>query len=925
MYRRSMCVALVCALGVASTACGNLIGWWTFDEGTGTVAADSSGNGSNGTFVGAPVWVTGMLDGALEFNGSSCVDCGNAVKLSTTGPITVACWVKPTVLSEDKALVAWDAGYTFKCYGTSLRFTTPGILDHTATNTVLETGVWQHVAVTFQPSTTNGAIFYLNGGETCRLNSSAVAAGTGPFRIANNQWNQWYTGAIDDVRVFNHILSGGEILAAMAGEVYPFASVTAPQDGAMVASQQVTLTWKASELATSHNVYFGDDKNAVAAATETDTAIFLGNTTATSLALATSAAGLLTPGKTYYWRIDEVNPDNPDSPWKGAVWSFSVQPLVAWSPTPADGISYVDPDQDLSWQTGTGALFHTVYFGQSFDEVDTATVGATMTTSTTYDPGQLAADTTYYWRVDEFLPSGTQKGAVWSFRTRPAITEVADPNLLAWWKLDEGEGLGVTDWSGHGYHGALAGGATWTGGFRGAALQLDGVDDCATFGAPAALFLPRNYTYSLWFRVAKNIYGNSGAQYLLCFGSRSDLILGVEDGVGVNGDLSLHYYDTTPGFGAISAGNIIWDSDEWHMAVATKDSAVGHKLYLDGELKAEDTNTKNDNYDTTRIISIGARAWTNPRVAFFKGTIDEVRVYNKALTADQIDDLLRGDTLMAQDPSPSQGAIVDIRDAVELSWTAGDGAASHDVYFGTDRKAVAAADKTSPEFQGNQAGASLDLDGLVQLGGAYYWRIDEVQADGSAYAGDVWGFTVPAYLIVDDFESYTNDQDNGQAIWQTWIDGVENGTTSYVGYETAVAGTFGETTFVHGGGQSMPMDYNNVNSPYYAEAVRTFDSAQDWTAAGVDTLTLFVRGRIYNGQGPFYVALEDSSGKLAVVYDDEAVNSPQWMQLDIPLSEFANVNAAKIKKMYIGAGEREATTAGGAGRIFVDDIWVTKQ
>ena len=59
-----------------------------------------------------------------------------------------------------------------------------------------------------------------------------------------------------------------------------------------------------------------------------------------------------------------------------------------------------------------------------------------------------------------------------------------------------------------------------------------------------------------------------------------------------------------------------------------------------------------------------------------------------------------------------------------------------------------------------------------------------------------------------------------------------------------------ETTIVHGGGQSMPMDYNNVISPYYSEAERTWSAPQNWTVNGMNTLVLFVRGAGSNGGGP---------------------------------------------------------------------------
>ena len=90
---------------------------------------------------------------------------------------------------------------------------------------------------------------------------------------------------------------------------------------------------------------------------------------------------------------------------------------------------------------------------------------------------------------------------------------------------------------------------------------------------------------------------------------------------------------------------------------------------------------------------------------------------------------------------------------------------------------------------------------------------------------------------MDDFESY-NDNDN--RIYDTWIDGLTNNTGSLVGYMQA---PFAEQTIIHGGKQSMPLEYNNIKTPYYSEADRTWDTAQDWTGSGADTLVLYFQGR----------------------------------------------------------------------------------
>ena len=94
------CVVLVVlALTLSSTAsAAGLVGWWTFDETSGTTAKDSSGKGNNGRIVGTPQWVPGKVGGALQFNGSTYVDCGNGPSLNVREQITIAFWFNFTSL-----------------------------------------------------------------------------------------------------------------------------------------------------------------------------------------------------------------------------------------------------------------------------------------------------------------------------------------------------------------------------------------------------------------------------------------------------------------------------------------------------------------------------------------------------------------------------------------------------------------------------------------------------------------------------------------------------------------------------------------------------------------------------------------------------------------------------------------------------------
>jgi hypothetical protein len=193
-----------------------------------------------------------------------------------------------------------------------------------------------------------------------------------------------------------------------------------PLSGAMLEDTWVNLSWRPGVFAVSHDIYIGDNFDDVNDGAE---GTFVGNQAETFIVVGFPGFPYpdgLVPGTTYYWRVDEVNEAEPNSPWKGRVWNFSIPPQTAYFPDPADGADSVDVDVQLNWTGGYGAKLHTVYFGDNSDEVDNATGGLPQGTLS-YSPGTLKMAKTYYWRVDEFDAIETHKGNVWSFTTEGAV------------------------------------------------------------------------------------------------------------------------------------------------------------------------------------------------------------------------------------------------------------------------------------------------------------------------------------------------------------------------------------------------------------------------------------------------------------------------------------------------------------------------
>jgi hypothetical protein len=296
----------------------------------------------------------------------------------------------------------------------------------------------------------------------------------------------------------------------------------------------------------------------------------------------------------------------------------------------------------------------------------------------------------------------------------------------------------------------------------------------------------------------------------------------------------------------------------------------------------------------------------------------------------------------------------DITQTPALRWTAGAWAALHDVYFGQDKELVANATPADTEiYRGRQ---ELDVvmyePEALQWGTTYYWRIDEVNfvtvenEDGTedvneiVWKGQAWSFTTAGFIVVDDFELYTNNRDAGQAVFQAWIDGLGfskpepknpgNGTGSIVGHDIWTQGTphktIAETGIVHGGRQSMPLYYKNADEPYYSQTDRTWPAPQDWTLNGMNTFELYFRGVSDNGQGQLYLSIEDDTGQIAIINhpNPDAVLTEQWQQWSIPLADLTadGVDVTAIRKISIGVGDPDNLQPGGIGIIYIDDIRV---
>jgi len=424
-------ISFIFVLGLtAGIANADMVGYWKFDEGSGNTAYDLSNYTNDGTINGDPKWVAGKIGAALEFDGSDdYVDCGNDPSLNINDRITVAAWVKTTSTAHGYFVskgTAWDEiGH----YAIGQEYNVPmtfqfeiagsGGTVELDSNIAVNDGQWHYIVGTYDDPVVK---VYVDGVEenTMRESSRLTGSTVGGLTIGQRGGNI-ISGIIDEVRIYNRALTEPEILAAMeGGEGFPYALGPNPADGSYYEDTWANLSWRPGDFALSHDVYFGENFYDVNNGTE-DT--FLGNQGSTYFIVGFPGFAYpdgLIPGTTYYWRIDEVNDAEPNSPWKGNVWNFTVPPRTAYNPNPADSAESIDTSVELSWTGGFRTKLHTIYFGDNFDDVSNAT-GALPLGAATYDAGPLELAKTYYWRVDEFDAIETYKGNVWSFTTEGAV------------------------------------------------------------------------------------------------------------------------------------------------------------------------------------------------------------------------------------------------------------------------------------------------------------------------------------------------------------------------------------------------------------------------------------------------------------------------------------------------------------------------
>lgn len=331
-------------------------------------------------------------------------------------------------------------------------------------------------------------------------------------------------------------------------------------------------------------------------------------------------------------------------------------------------------------------------------------------------------------------------GSLFAFMATSVSADIR-ADLLAYWPMDEGGGTTAADVVG-GFDGAIEGNVEWVEGVVGYGLQFPGSAGNTVNSGSIDLNIGSSFTLASWINMP-----DCGDQYQVFFakgpkapGHYEMYINGGTGGGRLRGGAAAYIPDLGDFY-----SNVKVDNDEWHHIAWTYDGAA-MACYVDGGATGERTwNVSGSVVATTSQLRIGSLA---DGALPFEGTLDDVAVFGRALTQEEVQAVMLGlaKREKATDPKPTDMAVDVPRDET-LSWTVGDFAVTHDVYLGTSFDDVSAASRADPlgvlVSQG-QTASSYDLPTGLEFGQTYYWRVDEVNGppDSTIFEGEVWSFTL---------------------------------------------------------------------------------------------------------------------------------------------------------------------------------------
>jgi len=443
-----------------------------------------------------------------------------------------------------------------------------------------------------------------------------------------------------------------------------YASNPSPADGAVIPGEILLdniwtkLIFVPGATAVEHTGYFSDNYDDVAGRIEDanlgsppyaavpgwEYTFFAGNPQ------VPPADETLVRGVTYYWCVDET--DSLGFTYPGDIWEFTVQGYKACCPNPPDGAVVSGPDVLLSWISGFGVEEHDVYFGTDFNDVNDTVSGphdsepppeylGTVEELNMLVTG-LSENTKYYWRVDEVsgrlpppLPGGTiYKGDVWCFKTA---------GLIAHLKFDEGSGSVAYDSAGN--NDGTIYGAAWASGVIDGALDFDGVDDYVEVADDYSLDLgTHDLSFTFWFKTSESSIGEMLTKRSTTNGPSNRVWDGYSAVMFEDGTVNVHFrHSASSDSGVVITSTASYNDGNWHHLAGVYTRSANLELYVDGlseGIPGDISYAEKEDINLTQPLAIGCRVvYGRSNDLYFNGAIDEVGIYDRALSAVEIEEL----------------------------------------------------------------------------------------------------------------------------------------------------------------------------------------------------------------------------------------------------------------------------------------------
>lgn len=683
---------------VMAARTGSMVGYWDFDEGYGTVSNDLSGNGNRGTLTNmstAPSTSTsgwsnnGKFNKAINFDGSNdVISVGNQPSLNSTNAITLSAWINPTTFhtgnTDNVILSKYDDALSQRGYlmylDSSGQIKTEMSQSCASTNSITlnsgyaaSTNAWTHVVTTYDGS---NMTTYVNGLKKATVSGPAsICASTAGFliggRYGGGSTARYFSGAIDEVKIYNYALTSDDVKRDYnRGASQQFGSTGTTAAGVNDNSSDRMYCPPGDSTGTCGPVGEWNFEEGQGS-TVNDTSGNGNSGTWNGTGAAHYVAGKVGKGGGFDGSTDYVSV--PDSSSLNVSTNFTVSgwvknvngvgtPVIYDSGTQANRWFFSlnsgklnITERSIANNTATTTLdnnWHHVAVVKNGDTganvtfyLDgkpdgTASIGTVTTPSGTKNIGKWTENGSLYWN------GGIDQLKVYNY-ARSTAQIAWDYNRggpVAQWDMDECQGNVIHDLSGNGNDGTVTIGATgtqtslgtcttsstaWGNGVSGklnSSLNLDGTDDYATI-TPRTTVSSANATISLWAYPTSSTVNN----YLFDSGTTSN-------------QFNLIWYPanaTYKGFAGHFGSGSTWATspavaaiNTWHHVVITS-NGTNTKLYVDGK---QLSSVAMDTATTPTIWKIGSTSSSN----YFSGKIDDVRVYNYGLTAQQVQTLYTG-------------------------------------------------------------------------------------------------------------------------------------------------------------------------------------------------------------------------------------------------------------------------------------------